>query len=438
MNKRDEFQALGKWSTLGFIFLFSLITYLDRVNIAIAGESLAREYGFGRVRLGVIFSAFALGYGLFQVPGGYLGDRFGHKKVLTLALVWWSVFTSLTAAVGDSFVVALVGVVPAYCLVRFLIGAGEAATYPCCAGLIRRRFPPNERGLAFGIMVAGVGLGSAITPPVVAWLMLRWGWRSAFYFSGAIGIALAVWFHLRITEPSSEGYASSGDKPQTVRAGEQLSCVKGTRASGTKNSQHWKEMLENRDVWMLTISDFLNAYIGYLYLFWFYIYLVNIRGFSVLSGSFFAALPFLAMAIGSPLGGWLSDRLSFKMGRGSALRLVAVNGLILAALLIFFGAGVENAYVAVVFLAIAAGALYLTVGCYWAKAIEIVPSRSATVSAIMNTGGNLGGAVSAILTPWVAGRYGWVIALRLAAAFGLLAAIFWMLVRTSENATRSN
>jgi MFS transporter, ACS family, glucarate transporter len=410
--------AQKRWEVLIFIFLVSVVTYLDRINISIAGDALVLEYGLTRLQLGTIFGAFVLGYGLFQVPGGWLGDSFGYKRVLVIALIWWSVTTSLTAWAGRGWLRALVGLVPAFLIVRFLIGVGEAATFPCGAGLIGQWFSEEKRAFASGFMIAGVGVGSALTPPLIALVMVHWGWRSAFYVSSAIGLILALAFFLRV--PTFERESSLPNHY------EQLALDVGVKQ---KNSGfHWHQILKDRDVWLLTLSDFLNAYIAYIYFFWFYLYLVNVRGFSLLRGSYFATLPFLAMAVSSPVGGWLSDSLVESIGKVRSRRLVAMGGLIPSALLICWGASATNAYWAITALALAAGFLYLSLGCYWATAIEIHPTQSATVSGIMNAGANLGGALSPILTAWIAGRYGWVLALRLAAVLGLAAAAMWIFI----------
>jgi ACS family glucarate transporter-like MFS transporter len=418
--------AQKRWEILAFVFLISVVTYLDRVNISIAGDPILHEYGLSRLALGTIFSAFVLGYGLFQVPGGWLGDKFGHKKILVIAIVWWSLSTCLTAWAGNSFLVGMFGLVPAFWIVRFLIGIGEAATYPCSLGLITHWFPERERALASGVMLAGVGFGSAVTPPFIALIMLRWGWRSAFFASSAIGVVLALAFLLRVIETPRED--QSVDEPYSS-SGENVSVYAEESISRGK-------ILADRDVWLLTISDFLHAYIAYIYFFWFYLYLVDVRGFSALRSSYFTILPFVAMGLSSPLGGWISDRLITIVGRIRARQLVAISGLVPSALLILAGASARNAFLAVLCLALAAGFLYLSLSCYWATASEMYPRRSATVSAIMNTGANLGGALSPTLTAWLAARYGWIPALRFAAVLGMLAAALWIFIGGQQKTMR--
>ncbi len=418
-----------RWHVLAFLFLISVTTYVDRVNVAVAAAPMRRELGLTRVELGAIFSAFVLGYALFQIPGGWLGDRFGHKRILVFALVWWSVFTVLTGWVGTSGLVTALGLVPAFAVVRFLIGVGEAAAYPCALGLMRRWFPASERGRATGIIFGGIGVGSTITPPLVAWLMVNVGWESAFYASGLAGIALACVFGLFATERPEDHPRVSPRELAIIRDGDDLVPTSG--ASGTT----WAGILRKRQVWLLAAISVLGGYVIYIFFFWFYLYLVDVRGFTLLRGSLFAALPFLAMTVGALVGGSLCDRWAPRMGAARARRTVATIGLVPATLFLYLGASAEHAYVAIAALSLAAGLLALAPSAAWATAIEIDPSRTATVMGVIQTGTNLGGALSPILTPWIAARYGWATALSVGAAACLSAALLWRFIGEDEEHT---
>ena len=401
---------------LGFFALISLVTYLDRVNISIAAAPISKEFGFTQVQLGTIFSAFVIGYMLFQIPGGWLGDRYGHGKIIVLALIWWSIFTAATAFGGSRALAAVIGVLPGFWFLRFVIGVGEAATYPCANGLVAQNFSPQQRALAAGVMFGGVGAGSAFAPPFIASLMLHFGWRSAFYLCGAIGIILALAFHVFLSR-------------RQRRESNEVDAV-AARCRGKKSSEAtpWKRILRHPQVWLLTISDFLHGYIVYIYFYWFYLYLVNVRHFSLLKGSWLATLPFITIMVFAPGGGWLSDRLISSIGPVLARRRVAMGGLFAGAVLIFFGAVAHSAYFAIGCLSLAAGSIYIALSCYWASALEVLPPHAATVSGIMNAGANLGGAISPIVTPWIAVHYGWVPSLCVASAFSLIAGLLWKFI----------
>jgi ACS family glucarate transporter-like MFS transporter len=370
-----------------FLFLLSFVTYLDRVNISIAGAPISRQFGFSHVKLGTIFSAFVLGYTLFQIPAGWLGDRFGHTRVLIVALFCWSAFTGLTAWAGRGFLVRLVGVTAAFCLVRFLIGVGEAATYPCANGIIASWFGPDERASVNDLMYAGVGVGNAVTPPLIAAIMLRFGWESAFYISAVVGIflALAFWLGMPLRNPSCRGEVM----PLPQGRAQESSWQEVPGAPATRPDL-WKQLITNSQIWLLTIGMIMLGYIFYVYYFRFYTYLFDIRGFSLLRSSIATSMPFLAMAICAPAGGRSSDRLIHRIGRVSARRYVAMTGLISAACFIPAGAVVRNPFLAVAFLSLGAGSVYLTVSCFFATGLEVVNTHSSIVSGIINMRANLG------------------------------------------------
>ncbi len=414
----------GRRQVLLFLFLFSMITYLDRVNISIASTSIEREYGLNRLELGTVFSAFVIGYMLFQIPGGWLGDKFGHKKLLNVALIWWSVFTGMTALAGEPFLVSSVGILVAFWIMRFLVGCGEAAGYPCANGIIGDWFRLEDRGLAIGVMWAGMGVGSAATPPFVAWIMLHYGWRSAFHISAIIGIMMAICFDVGMPER-----AVGGTRTKLVT---RPVCGPSLDTLPTALKTPWRLILRNPQVWFLTTSIFFFGYITYVYFFWFNPYLVDIRGISLLRSSIFSAMPFVAMALTAPFGGWLSDRLMRQAGKAAARRRVAMGGLVSAALLIPLGARIENQYAAVACFAMGAGSVYIAISSYFATALDIFPQFGATVSGVMNAGASFGGIVAPILTPWVAKRYGWTSALTLAGLFSLIAAILWKFIGNAD------
>ncbi len=163
-----------------------MITYMDRVVIGSAIPSIQKEFGFGFVTAGWIFSSFRWGYALFQIPGGWLGDRIGPRRALTIIVTWWSVFTSLTPLCWNAASMAVT---------RFLFGVGEAGAFPIATRSLSRWMLPSERGYAQGLTHAGSRLGAALTPPLVVALIAYYGWRSPFFIFGAFGIGwAAVWF----------------------------------------------------------------------------------------------------------------------------------------------------------------------------------------------------------------------------------------------------
>jgi ACS family glucarate transporter-like MFS transporter len=233
--------------------------------------------------------------------------------------------------------------------------------------------------------------------------MLNVGWRFVFYVAGALGLALALVFHLLVV-----------DRPEERRL--------------EPTATPWKTILANDQLWRLTTISFLAGYVVYIYFFWFYLYLVDGRGFTLLRGASYAALPFVSMVLGSLVGGVVTDRAARRLGRARARRRVALTGLFCSTLFLANGALATDAYVAIASLSVAAGLLSMVPGIAWAAALEIDPGRAATVLGIIQTGASLGGVLSPILTPWIAARYGWASALGVGAAASLTAAVLWALL----------
>ncbi|MDR4495673.1 MAG: MFS transporter, partial [Nitrospirales bacterium] len=184
-----------RWRILFLLLLISIVTYIDRVNISVTARQMMPALGLTDVQMGQIFSAFVFGYALFQIPGGWMGDRWGPRRVLTFAVIWWSIFTALTAIAPTLPLANLVGIMGSLMVVRFLIGMGEAAALPNFNRAVANWHPPQERGLGIGITIGGIGVGSALTPPVTAWIMVNFGWQTAFYAAGLLGIVIAlIWY----------------------------------------------------------------------------------------------------------------------------------------------------------------------------------------------------------------------------------------------------
>ncbi len=421
----DRSPTSARWKILALLTLISVITYVDRVNISVAARQMMPALGLTQVQMGYVFSAFVLGYALFQIPGGWLGDRWGTRLVLTGAVVWWSVFTILTAVAGTLPTAQWLGILGSLILVRFLIGMGEAAALPNFNRAVANWFPLRERGLGMGVSIGGIGVGSALTPPVVAWMMVNYGWQSAFYAAGLVGIAIAVLWGWYAT-----------DRPEQHRGvnAEELAVITGTAAHPAAHPEPvpWAAFLRTPTVWWIVLSYTSLGYVAYVYMSWFYLYLVNERGFGVLRGAFFASGPFLAITVLCPLGGWVTDRLTVSWGVNAGRFRVGCTGMLLSGACIVAGAQIAEPYAAITMLSLGAGFLYFTVGAFWASTIDLAPRHSGTLSGIMNTGANVGGTISPTLTPWLAEQFGWNVSLGFAAGIAILGGLLWLLIRPGD------
>ena len=435
-----------RWKILALLTLISIITYVDRVNISVAARQMMPALGLTQMQMGYIFSAFVLGYALFQIPGGWLGDRWGTRLVLAGAVVWWSVFTALTAVADTLPTAAWLGVLGSLILIRFLIGVGEAAALPNFNRAVANWFPLRERGLGMGVSIGGIGIGSAITPPLVAWMMVNFGWQSTFYAAGLVGMLVAgLWGWYATDSPERHrgvnhaelAYIKGETVTHTHPSGAPIAQPnamghEGECEGGGASPVPWSAFLRTPSVWWIVVSYTALGYVAYFYMSWFYLYLVNERGFGVLRGAFFASGPFLAMTVLCPLGGWVTDRVAAARGVNTGRSWVGSAGMLLSGACIVAGMQIEEPYTAITLLSLGAGFLYFTVGAFWASTIDLAPRHAGTLSGIMNTGANVGGTISPTLTPWLAEHFGWNVSLGFAAAIAAIGGLLWLLIRPGD------
>jgi ACS family glucarate transporter-like MFS transporter len=409
-----------------WLFIISGVAFLDRTNISIAGLQISREYGLGNQRLGWIFSAFLIGYAGFQLPAGVLAARFGPRKVLTLGVVWWGIATALTAVLPSTInhaVFLLIGI-------RFVLGAGEAVIYPAANQFVAYWVPQQERGFVNGLIFAGVGAGSGLTPPLLTWLIVAHGWRSAFWFSAVVGsIAGAVWWIFARDTPEEHPGVSRAELKE-IRNG--LGYARATksfvRTEPEREPISWKAIFARRDLAALMAGYFSFGYIAWVFFSWFFLYMAQVRGFDLKQSARFAMLPFLCMTIFSLVGGALSDRLTRTHGLRVGRCYLASISLFATAIFLVLGSQVRSPALAGVILAGGAGALYMSQSTFWSVSVDIAGRSSGVFSSMVNMGGQFGGALTASLTPWIAQRYGWTASFAVAAAMAVIGALCWLVV----------
>jgi ACS family glucarate transporter-like MFS transporter len=410
-----------RWTIIALVFMIYVLMFIDRVNISIAAKFIMPEYGLTELQFGWIFSAFVLGYALSQIPGGWLGDRFGPRRVMTWAIVWWSIFTAATALAGELILASTFGVVGSFMIVRILIGIGEAAAPPNGNRIVANWVAPQERAFSLGIAISGAQLGGALTPPLIVWIMLTWGWREAFYFSGALGFAVAaVWYYFGRDTPEEHPKVNAAEMRHIAQGQSDRS-----EQAGALGDVPWRRLFGSRDLILLTIAYVVLGYISYFYFAWFYLYLVDERGFSVTSGGFYTMGPFLMGAAAGPIGGWLSDRLSERYGKRIGRCGLSGVSMFFTGFLLLFGATTKNPILAVVLLSLSIGVLYLSVSSFWAVTIDLTRTYAGTASGFMNMGGNLGGTVSPSLTPYLAQNYNWETSIMVMSGLCVVGALCW-------------
>lgn len=413
-----------RWVLIFWMFLMSSIAYLDRVNVSIAGGVIQKDYGLTNIQLGYVFSAFVIGYALFQAPGGRLADRFGPRLIIMLGVIWWSLFTTLTTMVpvGLGMSIALL------ILVRFLLGLGEAVVYPASNRLVATWIPSVERGVANGFIFAGVGAGAGITPPLITYILVNYGWRWSFYFCALVGLAAgAAWYFLARDNPKDHPWITKKERDY-IEAGLPASAS----ASGGDGALPWGAILKNRNIIFVSLSYFAYGYIAYIFFTWFFLYLSRVRGLDLKSSALYSMLPFIAMALCSPLGGWIADILTKRHGKRVGRCGVAVLGIGLSAVFIALATQVESARLASIVLAGGAGALYLSQSAFWAVTADIAGRSAGSASGLMNMIGQIGGATTATLTPIIGDAFGWTASFLVASGLAVLGSIAWLLVKPDE------
>ena len=398
-----------------WLFLLSAIAFLDRTNISIAGPQISHEYGLNNVRLGWVMSAFLVGYAVSQVLAGWIAVRLGPRRALTLGVLWWGVFTLATAAVPPSMHGALWMLIA----VRFALGVGEAIIYPTSNQFVARWIPMNERGRVNGVIFAGVGAGSTLTPPILTAIILAYGWRSGFWFSAAIGVVAGlVWYAIARDTPQQHSWVSA-EELATVRAGI-------IEDHALKPPIPWRAIVHSRTMILLTFACFCFGYIAWIFLGWFYLYMAQARHVDLKASALYSMIPFAAMTTFCLIGGvvcdWLAARYGLRTGRAAP----GVVGLMVCGGLLIAGSHAATARLAAITLAAGVGALYISQSSYWSVTADIAGKNAGVVSSIMNTGAQVGGAVTTTLTPWLAQQFGWSASFLAAALLAFAGALAWL------------
>ena len=416
MDAGGKRPSYTRWAILFMLCMMYLITYMDRVNISATAPLISKEFGFNKLTMGLIFSAFTWAYALFQVPGGWMGDRFGPRSVLGTIVAYWSVMTAATAW-ATGFV--------SFWIVRFLFGVGEAGAFPTATRAMQLWHSREERGFVQGITHSASRLGAAIVPPITVAIMVASGWRMVFYVFGLAGIVWSLlWFLVYRNMPEDHPWVNRGE----------LERIRGVDAQGNvkqlqikkRPTVPWRVLLRHPNMWAVMCAYFTYVYCLWIFLSWLPSYLVDYRGFTLLKMGYFASLPLFAGVVGDTVGGLLTDRLLVKTGNTSfARRVVAIAGMLGCVCFIVPAALTSNSYTAVYCLTGAMFFLECAVGPAWAVPMDIGGEYSGTVSGMMNMAGNIGGALSPTVFGILVQFGSWVAPFVVAAALLLIGAGIW-------------
>jgi MFS family permease len=402
-----------RFGVLAFACSLSLLTYLDRVCIMRANQDIRFALGFTEEAMGLVFAAFLVGYALFEVPGGWMGDLWGSRRVLTRIVLCWSLFTALTGCVwpfvldsgyslrlGRYAIPLMIDALVAMLLVRFLFGVGEAGAYPNLTRVTRDWFPFRERALAQGAIWMSARLGGAIAPLVLGRLSAVLGWRQAFWILGAVGICWAAgflwWFRDR-----PEQHPGCNEAERDLIGG---ATPHADHSGGGHAWPGWGTLASSVTVWALCCASISVCFGWYFFPTWQPKYLKDVFNFDYSSktSEVLTGLPFLCGAVGCLLGGRLSDRLVRRWGnRRWGRSLVGCVGFTGAGLCVLATGFVTAAWQAVALLCLAFLINDLAIPVIWAACADIGGRYAGTVAGVMNMAGGIGAVLSPALIPRV-------------------------------------
>lgn len=390
------------------LFFLSIITYLDRVCVAVAGPQMQKDLGITPEQWGWVVGVFAITYALFEIPSGALGDRIGTRKVLTRIVVWWSGFTFLTGTVSN-FRWLLV--------TQMMFGAGEAGAFPNSSGTISRWFPKAERGRAQGIVWMASRVGGALSPLLVIPIQLMWGWRASFWTFSVLGIIWATVWYLWMRDTPRE-------KPG-VSAREIKEIEEGQAPSGGRHTLPLKVM-KSKNFWYILAMYHTYVWGSYFFISWLHTFLAKGRGFTPEDLRTWSPLPFVFGMVATFSGGLVSDTLVKKVGLKWGRRLVGFSGLTFSAICMvaeMFTTG-KIASVFVLSLAYAGSDFMLPVA--WAVCLDVGRKYAGAVTGSMNMAGQCGSFLSAVAFGYLIKGFGTYNAILLPmAGMLLLSALLW-------------
>ena len=382
-EQKDQggFRWKVRHSILSIIWAGWLFSFLDRMVISVSLPFIGQELNLDATLQGAILSAFFAGYALFQIPGGMLADKFGSRKVMTAAIAWWSVFTSLTGLVASY---------PIMLFCRFVFGVGEGCFPGASWKTIATYFPPKERATATAIQSSVNTLGPAVATRVAAGIIATYGWRTVFITLGFPGllIAAAIWFYFR---------DNPADHPKITK--QELAEIEpqpgaGAVAGAGNAGMTFKEFIKKPILWQMVLIWFLFDITFWGFVSWLPSYLMKVRGFSLLKTGIAGSIPFFVGTVGTLLGGYLSDRI-----KGQRKWMFVPNALI-AGFFLYMTYTVPSADMAIVYQSISSFFMFMAMAAFWGLVMDSIPpnimgSASGTV--------NFGGQAAGFISPFVMG-----------------------------------
>jgi ACS family glucarate transporter-like MFS transporter len=405
-----------RWYGGALIFVICFVAYLDRIVFSLSATSIIADLHITAVQLGFVITLFNVGYFICQIPGGILIERVGARRVMTVAFLAWSICTGLTGLANGLFMLALT---------RFAFGAGEAPVFPASNSFFARWFPTRERGKANSLMNAGAFLGPALGPILIVPLIQSFSWRGAFFACAALGLVLTivVWGFMR-------------DRPalhRRVNQAEIQLVEDGTDVAPSNGRAPWKSFLRQRSFWTLALGFFGTLWTIQFFIYWLPYYLQKGLGVPFASVGTYTSIAFVCITVSVLVAGVASDRL-LRSGRSKfqSRNLVAVAGLVVAAVCLIMSLTSNDVFISVVWLSVALGGAGFAQTLAWTIATDIGRSHTSAVGSWMNAWGFVAAAIVPTLAPILAQQLGWTSVIVVNAAVAVLGIIGFLLTRTNQ------
>lgn len=421
----DAVPSAGRWparyTILTLCFLAAFICYIDRVNISVAALAMQERFGWSETVKGFVLSSFFIGYMLFQVPSGYLANRYGGKWVLGIAVAWWSLFTLITPFAALSL--------PLLIAARIGMGLGEAAMFPGAYNLFGRWIPLNERSRSVALLLSGVPIGNVVALLSSGWLVAHYGWPSAFYVFGAMGVVWVIVWIARAHDNPLDHPRLSADERALLAPLQRDAAPKGAAARVP-----WRTLLALPPVWALIVNHFCSNWGLYMLLAWLPSYFRRAQGFSIEYAGLYSAAPWLIMFLTINLSGWIADALSRRGVDLTRIRKgMQTFGLVGSSTCLLLAGNIAAPLTSVLLMCGALGALGFTWSGFLPNHLDIAPRYADVLMGITNTAGTIPGIFAVAITGWlvdVSGSYNTAFALT--AAVNLFGLIVWLLFGTAK------
>ncbi|MBO1198506.1 MFS transporter [Staphylococcus simiae] len=405
-----------RWMFALAFFIIGVIAYMDRANISYIAQQMMDDLGMTKTQFGLLASFFSLGYALMQVPSGMLAEKFGPRKMITIALVWWSAFTILTGMIKHHGLIYLV---------RFLFGVGEAPMYPSNAVFNSFWFAKNEKGRASSALLAGSYFGPVLAPIVTIAIVNTFNWQAVFYIFGIVGILIAIlWAIIAKDLPEQHKMVNEAEK-RFIMENRDIVATE-------KSLPPWKNFLSHFSFYAIAIQYFVVQFVISLFLIWLPTYLaeqfhVNFKSMAI------SSLPWLIMFFLILSAGAISDSV-LRLGSSKfvARGVIAIVGFIVFSVSVVFAVHTENLYVSIFWLSLCLGGVGVSMGMSWAAATDLGRNFSGTVSGWMNLWGNVGALLSPLLAGFFVDKLGWTMTFQLLIVPAVIAIVMWFFIKPDK------